>query len=73
MAEKSFMTREQAIKRLSECSQCHRWITTKDCDHCWVDRHQCLPSVERSIELCKRAMEIGREAEAINAKLKLVR
>lgn len=73
MPEKSFMTREQAIERLAECPGCHRWITTPDCDHCWVDKHRCPPTVEGARAIIERAIKIGREAEAINAKLKLVR
>ncbi len=37
------MNKDQAMAALHRCSRCGRWITTKDCDHCWVDLHLCQP------------------------------
>lgn len=37
------MTREEAITALRMCPACRRWITTPECDHCWVDNHRCPP------------------------------
>lgn len=65
------MTRDEAIEHLRECGRCHRWITTPSCDHCWVDDHRCPPTVDQALGLLNRAMEIGREAELIAAKLRI--
>jgi hypothetical protein len=64
-------TREQAVKELRQCSRCSRWVTTLECDSCWVDNHRCPPTIERAVALCNRAVEIGEEAKRIAAKLKI--
>lgn len=64
------MTREEAIAALKRCPRCKRWITTIDCDHCWVDAHRCPPTVSVAIGLLDQAIKIGTEAEALRAKLR---
>lgn len=63
------MSRDEAIARLRKCAQCKRWITTVDCDHCWVDNHRCPPAPQAAVAALNRAIEIGREAEALKRTL----
>lgn len=62
------MTREQAIERLKECAACNRWITTTNCDTCWVNNHRCglptMPMMPEAVKILERAAQIGREADA---------
>lgn len=68
------MTREQAIAALKMCGACKRWITTRDCDHCWVDQHKCPPTLvsmtPKAVRALKRAIEIGNEAERMLKELR---
>jgi hypothetical protein len=59
------MTREEAIQDLHPCEKCGRWITVPTCDSCWVDRHKCPPTLDQARAALVRAIEIGKEAEAI--------
>jgi hypothetical protein len=62
------VTREEAIARLRECPACRRWITTMDCDHCFVDRLPPRPA--EAIAALHRAVLLGREAEQLRAQLR---
>jgi hypothetical protein len=65
-------TREQAIKDLIQCDGCGRWITIRgSCDSCWVDNHRCPPTLDKTLAMLNRAMELGAEATVLAAKLKL--
>lgn len=70
------MDRDEAIKALRMCGGCKRWITTKDCDHCWVDRHQCPPTllrdVPKQIKALERAVHVGEMAAECLQALKAV-
>lgn len=61
-------TQEQALQDLRRCSACGRWITTPDCDSCWVDRHQCQPTVESAAEAIRQAIELGEQARRLRQK-----
>lgn len=63
-------TREQAIQCLRECERCGRWITVLTCDHCWVDRHQCPPTLVQAQDAAKRIMAMAREAEQLVIKIR---
>jgi len=62
------MTREEAIERLRACPTCTRWITTPDCDGCFVDRMP--PTPEQAIALLQRAVRLGLEAEKLRGQLR---
>lgn len=72
MARASFMTREQAIEKLRECGECKRWITTAECDHCWVDRHRCPPTVAKAKRTLQEAIEVGQQARLIMTKIQRI-
>lgn len=64
------MTRDEAIKALKECGVCKRWRVAPSCDHCWVDRHRCPPTLEQATTTLRRAVTVGQEAEVMLARLK---
>jgi hypothetical protein len=61
------MTREEAIKALRMCPACRRWITTPECDHCWVDNHRCPPTPAEAQRILARAVALGAEAACLKS------
>jgi hypothetical protein len=66
----SSMTYDEAIAALHPCERCGRWITVPSCDSCWVDAHKCPPTLDQARTSLLRAIEIGKEAEALMVKFR---
>ena len=68
------MTKDEAIKALHECSECKRWIVARGdgpehCDHCCVDAHRCPSTPTEAAALLQWAIELGRKAERLRARM----
>lgn len=63
------MTRDEAIARLCLCPNCGTWRTDPDCDRCWINNHACPPTQAQAAAYLARAVELGREAAVVRAKL----
>ena len=66
------MTRDEAIERLHQCSRCNRWITTPDCDHCYMDRlPAALTPPTKAVAMLTEAIDLGERAKVLRERLRL--